>query len=281
MKNTYGLLLLAGSFAFCQETGNAPGNTPDRVTVPFSDASRPRMVKCSLLNGAITVKGYAGKDVIVEARPRNEERRHRRSSDRGERTEGMRRIDVNATGLSVEESDNVVVVGTRAHQESIDVTIQVPFATSLKLHGTNGGDIIVDHVSGEIEIDNINGNAIATHISGSAVLHSLNGKVLASLDKITGDKAMSFSTLNGDIDVTLPADTKVKVKMKSDNGEIYSDFDVRLDASGRQPVVEDNRSGKGKYRVRFEKAMYGTINGGGPEMQLTTFNGNVYIRKAK
>jgi DUF4097 and DUF4098 domain-containing protein YvlB len=92
---------------------------------------------------------------------------------------------------------------------------------------------------------------------------------------------MSFSTLNGDIDVTLPADTKAKVKMKSDNGEIYSDFDVRLDASGRQPVVEDSRSGKGKYRVRFDKAMYGTINGGGPEMQFTTFNGNVYIHKAK
>ena len=280
MKYTFVVLLLASSFALCQE--NRPGSTqvttPDRVTVPFSDASRPRMVKCSLLNGAISVKGYAGKDVIVEARPRSEEHRSRRGA---ERPDGMRRIDVNTTGLSVEESDNVVVIGTRSHQESIDVTIQVPFATSLKLHGTNGGDIVVDHVSGEIEIDNTNGSAIATHISGTAVLHSLNGKVQASLDKVTADKAMSFSTLNGDIDVTLPADTKAKVKMKSDNGEIYSDFDVRLDASGRPPIVEDNRSGKGKYRVRFEKAMYGTINGGGPEMQFTTFNGNVYIHKLK
>jgi hypothetical protein len=69
--------------------------------------------------------------------------------------------------------------------------------------------------------------------------------------------------------------------MKSDNGEIHSDFDIRLDASSRQPIVEDNRSGRGKYRVRFEKAMYGSINGGGPEMQFTTFNGNVYIRKPK
>ena len=75
--------------------------------------------------------------------------------------------------------------------------------------------------------------------------------------------------------------TKARVKMKSDNGEIYSDFDIRIDPSSRQPTVEDNRSGRGKYRVRFEKAMYGTINGGGPEMQFTTFNGNVYIRKPK
>jgi hypothetical protein len=27
--------------------------------------------------------------------------------------------------------------------------------------------------------------------------------------------------------------------------------------------------------------VYGTINGGGPEMTFTTFNGTIFIRKAK
>jgi hypothetical protein len=56
---------------------------------------------------------------------------------------------------------------------------------------------------------------------------------------------------------------------------------VKLDASGRQPVVDDGRPNSGKYRVRMDHAMYGTINGGGPEFQFQTFNGNVFIRKAK
>ena len=49
------------------------------------------------------------------------------------------------------------------------------------------------------------------------------------------------------------------------------------------PVVqaENTSASHGKYRVQFDKAMFGLINGGGPEMQLTTFNGNIYIRKAK
>jgi DUF4097 and DUF4098 domain-containing protein YvlB len=236
------------------------------------------MVKCSLLNGAITVKGYAGKDVIVEAR--NGEAGHRHRSERAER-DGMRRLDMVGTGLSVEESDNTVVIGTRSFNENIEVTIQVPYATNLKLSVTNGGDIIVDHVTGELEINNTNGGAQATHISGSAIMHALNGKVLASFDKVTGGKSMSFSSLNGDIDISLPGDVKAKVKMKSDNGEIYSDFDVKLDPASRQPIVEDNQNGRGRYRVRFDKATFGSINGGGPEMQFTTFNGNVYIRKAK
>jgi DUF4097 and DUF4098 domain-containing protein YvlB len=92
---------------------------------------------------------------------------------------------------------------------------------------------------------------------------------------------MSFSSLNGDIDVTLPGDVKARVKLKTDNGAVYSDFEVAVDASSRQPVVQENRSGKGKYRVQFDRAMYALINGGGPEIQFTTFNGNIYLRKAK
>jgi DUF4097 and DUF4098 domain-containing protein YvlB len=113
------------------------------------------------------------------------------------------------------------------------------------------------------------------------VVHALNGKVLVSLDKVTADKPMSFSSLNGDIDVTLPADVKARAKLKTDNGAVYSDFEVAVDSSSRQPVVQDNKSGKGRYRVQFDRAMYALINGGGPEIQFTTFNGNIYLRKAR
>jgi hypothetical protein len=32
--------------------------------------------------------------------------------------------------------------------------------------------------------------------------------------------------------------------------------------------------------VKMDKTVRGTINGGGPEMQFTNFNGEIYIRKA-
>jgi len=145
----------------------------------------------------------------------------------------------------------------------------------------NGGDIVVDRISGEIEVNNVNGGVTLTNVSGSVIAHALNKNVVVKLEKITADKSMSFSSLNGDVDVTLPADTKARVKLKTDNGEIYSDFEVKMDASSQRPVVEDGRPNRGKYRVRIDHAMYGTINGGGPEFQFQTFNGNVYIRKPK
>jgi hypothetical protein len=44
--------------------------------------------------------------------------------------------------------------------------------------------------------------------------------------------------------------------------------------------VEDGRGHGGKYRVKIDKAVHGTINGGGPEFQFTNFQGQIYSRKA-
>jgi DUF4097 and DUF4098 domain-containing protein YvlB len=273
VKNLIFILpLLAGGLVWSQDT------TGDRITVPFSDASRPHTLKVSLINGSITVKGYDGKDAIIETHGGRGSEHERRHIPRG--AEGMKRIDNTTLGLTAEEEDNVLTIGMSPNRDS-DVAIQVPVNTSLKLSCVNGGDIVVDRISGEIEVNNTNGGITLTNVSGSVIAHALNRNVVVKLNKITPDKSMSFSSLNGDIDVTLPADTKARVKLKTDNGEIYSDFDVKLDASGQRPVIEDGRPNRGKYRVRIDRAMYGTINGGGPEFQFQTFNGNVYIRKAK
>jgi hypothetical protein len=259
--------------------GSAQEATPDRVNVPLSDPSRPAVVNASLLNGGITVTGYNGKEVIVQARSRGQESGH--ESKPNPKTEGLRRLDSRGTGLSVDEQDNIVNIGTRTLNRTIDLNIQVPFNTTLNLKCLNDGDIKVDRVNGEIDANDLNGAVKLTNISGAVVAHSLNEDVTVVFDRVTPGKSMSFSSLNGDIDVTLPADTKARVKMKSDNGGIYSDFDIRQEASPAGVKTTDTGRKDGRFRVQFEKALYGSINGGGPEMQFTTFNGKIYLRKKK
>jgi DUF4097 and DUF4098 domain-containing protein YvlB len=243
----------------------------DRVTVPFSDPARPRRLVVSLLTGGITVKAHANKDAIVEARSRG---------SRGGQAErsGLRRLDVNTTGLNVEESENTIEVGTGAMNRAVDITVFVPAETNVKLRATNNGNIEVEGITGEIDANCLNGGVTITNVAGAVLAHSLNGKVLVTLNRVTPNKPMSFSTLNGDVDVTLPADAKANLKLKSENGDIYSDFEITLNPTTREPVVKGT-SGKGKYKVSFDRAMTGTINGGGPEMQFTTLNGRIYIRK--
>lgn len=251
--------------------------SPNRITVPFSDASRPRVLSASLTQGCLTVEGYDGKDVIIQTNER-QSGSHPRHVPTG--AEGLKRIEPAGMGLTVEEENNTVRIHSNFGNTG-DMLVRVPFATSLKLKCMNGGDLKVSHITGEVELSNLNGGVWATNVSGSILAHSLNGKVMVTLDRVNPGKPMSFSSMNGDVDVTLPADTRANVKMKSDNGDIYSDFEVKLSPTANAPVVEDGRAHGGKYRVKIDKTTSGSINGGGPDFDFKTFNGNVYIRKKK
>jgi DUF4097 and DUF4098 domain-containing protein YvlB len=298
MNKTHRNILLGLALLACAALlGNAQDAKTDRAVVPLTNPAKPALIKADVLMGSITVKGYDGKEVIVEAKIRersltdvdeedDEETRaalageDKEEKDKAAKVAGMKKIGVVSTGLEVEESNNVVSISAESWKYAVDITIQVPRASSLELHSTNDGDIVVESVSGEIEVENVNGSNTLRNISGNAVVNTVNGDVTVTMTQVTPDKPMSFSSMNGDVDVTLPADIKATVKMKSQQGEIYSDFDITLKPVP-QKAEEVSKSGKGKYRISFEKNIYGAINGGGPEYSFNTFNGDVFIRKGK
>lgn len=266
----------------------APGQTKDgdRISVPLSDPSRPAYVKASLMNGSITVKAYSGREVIVEATSRpgseadewDEEDEEVTEKDLARR-KGMRRITNNASSLTVQEDNNEVEIGTgwRGMSRTLDLVVQVPVNSSLKLNTMNEGDITVTGVKGDVEVSNLNGNIAAKDVDGSVVADAMNGDIDVVFSSVDPKKSMSFSSMNGEIDVTVPPAARATFTLKSDMGEIYSDFDLKLDVA-----TENIRGGrKGKYKVSVEKVMTGSINGGGAEMKFTNFNGNIYIRKGK
>jgi hypothetical protein len=248
--------------------------TSERTAVAFSDPSRPGLLKVSLFQGGINIKGSDGKEVIVEAKGRRGFP-PRKSSDE---STGLRRLDQPNPGLTIEENNNEMTIGNSWGNWYGDLDIQVPSKTNLKLNTMNGG-LIVEGVEGDIEVTNTNGGVQLTDVSGSVVAHSVNGQIKANLRRVTPQKPMAFTTLNGTIDVTFPADIKANLKMRSDNGGVYTDFDIEMNQTGSKAVVNDSRDHGGRYRLQMDKTIYGAINGGGPDIELRSFNGNVYIRK--
>ncbi|HVS04501.1 MAG TPA: DUF4097 family beta strand repeat-containing protein [Thermoanaerobaculia bacterium] len=256
--------LPAGEPAIAEEVG-------DRFVVPLSQPGRPVTLRASLVQGGITVVGYGGQEVVVETMVAGQGR-HRKAPPEAQ---GMRRIPNRSLGVVVEEESNEVVIRASG-ATSADLRIQVPVETSLKLTAVNNGDILVRGVRGDLELRNTNGEIQAHDVSGSVVAHTVNGDVVVTLRRVEPGAAMSFTTLNGDVDVTLPAGITADLKMRSDRGEIYTAFDVALRPS--RLGVSEEREG-GRYRVKVEQEMEGTINGGGPLYQLRTVNGDIFIRK--
>lgn len=133
----------------------------------------------------------------------------------------------------------------------------------------------------KLEVENLNGAITLQNISGSVTAHALNQDITIVFNEIDPKKAMSFSSLNGDIDVTLPQNTKASLLLKSDNGDIYSDFDISQQQVKTQVNRKDKRTEGGKYKIEVEKAMQVLLNGGGAAMLFTNFNGDIYVRKGK
>lgn len=277
MKTTRLLTLIIAAFCIqFSEPIRAQTDLRDQLIVPLSDPAKPGSLKVGLLNGTIHVTGYSGNQVVIDASVKNADKPERA---RDEAANGMKRITKNGgLELTATEEKNAVKISTKMINTTMTLNIKVPHKFALNVSTVNDGDIIIENVTGELEIQNVNGNITLTNIAGSAVANTINGLLKATFKSINTSSPMAFSTLNGNVDVTIPASAKFDVKLKSDRGEIYSDFDIDVDKSAPQA----SRSGKdGMYKVSIDDWVKGKVNGGGSEIMMKNMNGNIYVRKAK
>lgn len=73
-------------------------------------------------------------------------------------------------------------------------------------------------------------------------------------------------TISGFIDLSIPADTKADLKMKTISGEIYSNHEIDYGMHGNmRQIVGQN--------------IKGSLNGGGYDISLETISGEIYLRK--
>jgi DUF4097 and DUF4098 domain-containing protein YvlB len=178
-------------------------------------------------------------------------------------------------GMEISEERNEVTIESVSPNRGGDFQIDVPPRTNLQIEVINGGGISVEDVDGEIELENVNGPISLRQVAGSVVANTVNGRLVATLIRLDAQKPMSFTSLNGTVDVTFPSSLKANLKLQSDNGEIFSDFDIQT----RSQNVQRSETRGGRLRIEVSRSLYGVVNGGGPEIELRSFNGNVFVRK--
>ena len=260
------LSLILGSTSYGQ-TGST-----EQLTVPLSSPGKQYSLKVHLVTGSIKVVGYEGKEIIINVTPRGGDEEGSNATENG-----MKRLSVSGGyEVTAKEADNTVTVNTGNPNKALDLVLKIPQDVKLKLGTVNDGEVIVENVNGEVEVNNVNDKITLTNISGSVVANTVNGDVNVTFKSIDPKAPMAFSTLNGDVNVTLPADTKANLKLKSDNGDVFSDFDIDID---KTPSKIDKTTEPGMYKIKKDDWVNGKINGGGPEMMMKNMQGNIYVKK--
>src|SRR5688572_1632775 len=214
---TLGLLLISSSIA------SAQGN---EFTIPLSDPAKRGKLKAHINTGSITVKGTARKDVLVKYSTEDDD--DHGHDKKGKDRDGLKRVGGGGMDLEASESNNYVKVQSGSWNKKMDLEIEIPSGFDLDIHTYNDGDLMITNVQGAVELEDYNGSITALNISGSVVATSYNGEIKITFDKVTENTPMSYSTYNGDVDITFPAALKASFKMKTEQGEIYTGFDMNI-----------------------------------------------------
>lgn len=242
----------------------------NEFTVPLSDPAKRGKLKAVINYGSVTVKGTPRKDILVRYSASKDE------EDRDQTKNGLRRIGGGGMDLEVTENGNTVTVHSGSWSNKLNLEIEVPSGMDVEAKTHNDGHLTVAGINGEAVLTNHNGEITALNINGSVIATTYNGEIKVSLDKVKEGTPMSFTTYNGDVDITFPTAIKASLKMKTERGDIYSDFDVAFEASG---PVQKTDAKAGVYKVVIDEWKRGDINGGGPEITLRNYNGDIFVRK--
>lgn len=247
---------------------NAQGSR--EFPIPLSDPTKRGKLKAHLNYGSITVKGAARKDVLVKFSSVSDHSEASVSKD------GLKRISGGTLDLEVSENSNMVKLQSGSWNNKMDLVIEVPYGFDVKVSSYNDGDIVISNIDGEVEVTTYNGSITADKISGSVSANTYHGEIKVTFAKLSEGVPMTYSTYNGDIDITFPASLKASFKMKTEQGEILSGFDMKI-VESNPAQKKDTKSGT--YKVVTYEWVKGEVNGGGPEISMRNYNGDVIIRK--
>jgi hypothetical protein len=264
------IIFSALTMAINSEAQNSAPNS-NEFTVPLSDPAKRGKLKAHINYGSITVKGSARKDILVRYKT-TDDNEDPKASTKG----GLKRIGGGGLDLEVAESENNVKISSNSWNHKLELEVEVPVGMDLDVKTYNDGDLFVSNIQGEIVLTNYNGEITANNISGSVMATTYNGDIKVTFDKVTAATPMSYSTYNGDIDIALPAAHKASLKMKTERGDIYSDFDVAFKSTG---PVQQKDTKAGVYKVVVDDWKRGDINGGGAEMTMKNYNGDIFVRR--
>jgi urease beta subunit len=321
--------------------------------IRFSDPAKPGRLKIYVAQGDLTVRGDASSDAIAVQSKLNNPSKKTKYND------GLRVLSDTASSFLLFEKNNVAEFSNGKDSwptgEGANFEITVPANTALEIQNGWNGSVKVERVTGDVEIKGLNCEVKLTDLGGGAIVETMNGEITASFAALPDKKPVSFSSMNGEVKLRVPADAKANVRFRTHNGAILTDFaddvlktkaedlgrtdwgtiagqhiamaaqigsqvgrevtqmarevaaeaqsavrEARAETRDRAAEKAENSTGEAapapKPAPRVPHALHpplppsipaiaggkvvsGTLNGGGIEIQVTTMNGDITLRK--
>ena len=248
--------------ADAETLGGEPG---EQVTEEFHQTyplSATGRVNLANINGGVKIKVWDRAAVQVDAI---------KKAYRRERLEEAK-IEVTATEENIrikteypDESMNFRSDERRYdNPATVEYSLTVPRKAILQAIELINGPVDIEGVEGSVKASSINGPVTVRGLTGEARLSTINGPLQAVFTQLDESKAISLSSVNGNVTLIIPSDANAQVRASTVHGMISNDFGIQV-----------------KHGEYVGHNLDGQIGSGGAKFKLQNVNGGIRITHAQ
>jgi hypothetical protein len=231
-------------------------------------------VEIKNLLGEISLQNTSGNAIVIESDF---------NMGKPDRAAGLKLLgameDNTEIGINMSEENGIVSIqGVVKQVRDHKYKISVPVGMAVNLDCTStfaNGDLIVDSFKGSLEIRTLSSKVKISNSTGPFTVNTISGDVEVVFSSINQDAPTSLASINGLIDVTVPANEKATFGINTIMGDVFNNLDLKTKKDAEPD--KDNRA-YGMNTMRRDMGEF-TLNGGGQKVYLKSISGNIYLRK--
>ncbi len=177
-------------------------------------------------------------------------------------------IDVEGTGGALDVSAisgdvNLRKTRGRAESSAISGDLEISGITGDVFLKSVSGDITANLIKGSVEAETVSGDIELTEVSEAATVRvkALSGEIVYR-GNVNPAGSYSLKSHSGNVELYLPANSAFDFVAETFSGSIITDFEIKV--TGRISPKE----------------MSGVVNGGGASVKLSSFSGDIKLKKS-
>jgi DUF4097 and DUF4098 domain-containing protein YvlB len=170
-------------------------------------------------------------------------------------------------------------IGGPAKVKSTSGDVEILGAAGVEVNLTSG-DLTLDNILGDVYLKSVSGDIKASGVKGSIELSSISGEI--DLKDVAEARSVSAKSVSGNITYVGTLMTGGNYELKSFSGNVEmripanSAFD--FEASTRSGVIDSDFPIEVSGKIS-PKEVHGTVNKGGTRIRLSSFSGNIDLKK--
>ncbi|WP_235297917.1 DUF4097 family beta strand repeat-containing protein [Portibacter marinus] len=249
----------------------------EEIVVTFSKPSESKTIEIQLFSGDISIVGTDRSDVLIkyEVEKREDDHEHGRNKS-NDKNQGLKKIGGGNFEFEIGEYNNEVSIKSQNWMNLIRLEIEVPKKITVDISKQMGENVVVENIIGDVNVENNIGSVTILGVQGAVNASSSTGEIIVEFAAIDPNQTMTFNTITGNIDLTVPTTHKANLKMRTEWGDIYTDMDIETQQK-KEPQTKTVHK-NGGMKLVSNNWTYGSMNGGGPEMTIKTQMGSIYLR---